>query len=162
MISNSLFSIVLHSLLLCPLWLFGHRQSHTLIIVPSTPNTDKDGDEDISESDENGEEEPQPKKAPGSKKDKKLLNATGTNWDSQQFSIDNPFKLKIASWNVSGLRAWLEKGGKEYLLHDRPDIMCLQETKCKPDMIPDEAAVKGEGNEELKINFVFNICYLLS
>lgn len=93
------------------------------------------------EGDEEDVESSKPVKT--SKKDKKLLNATDTDWENQQFQIMHKFKLKIASWNVSGLRAWLEKGGKKYLLHEHPDIVCLQETKCKPEAIPEEAAFPG-------------------
>lgn len=91
------------------------------------------------------EEEPVEKKP--SKADaggKKRLNATDTDWENQNFQINSGFKLKVASWNVSGLRAWLEKGGRNYIMHERPDIVCLQETKCKPDVIPPEATISGQ------------------
>lgn len=71
------------------------------------------------------------------------MNAASTDWDSQDFQIDGQYKLKIASWNISGLRAWLEKGGKSYLQYEHPDIVCLQETKCKNENIPDTAAFTG-------------------
>lgn len=76
-------------------------------------------------------------------KEKKLLNNADTEWENQDFHINDKFKLKIASWNVSGLRAWLQKGGGGYILHEQPDILCLQETKCKPDNIPEEASIPG-------------------
>src|SRR5437868_2063345 len=44
--------------------------------------------------------------------------------------------MKIATWNVNGIRAratqlcdWLER--------DRPDIVCLQELKARPDQVPE-------------------------
>ncbi len=41
--------------------------------------------------------------------------------------------FKIYSWNVNGLRAVLNKGAlQEFIAAERPDIMCLQETKAKP------------------------------
>jgi exodeoxyribonuclease-3 len=42
----------------------------------------------------------------------------------------------ILSWNVNGLRAVHKKGFLEWLQRDRPDILCIQETKCKEDQVP--------------------------
>ena len=40
--------------------------------------------------------------------------------------------MKIASWNVNGLRAILKKGNlTEFLKAEDPDIICIQETKAK-------------------------------
>lgn len=40
--------------------------------------------------------------------------------------------MKICSWNVNGLRAALKKGAlQEFIEAERPDILCLQETKAK-------------------------------
>jgi exodeoxyribonuclease-3 len=41
--------------------------------------------------------------------------------------------MKLISWNVNGLRAVLKKNFLEFLDAERPDILCLQETKCTPD-----------------------------
>ena len=41
--------------------------------------------------------------------------------------------VKIVSWNVNGLRAVLRKNFLEFLEHESPDILCLQETKASPD-----------------------------
>lgn len=117
--------------------------------IPLIAGRLSDDDNDAGESaHESGTDDVTPKKgAVAAKKDgKKLLNATDTDWNNQVFRIDAPFKLKIASWNVSGLRAWLEKGGGNYIMHEHPDIVCLQETKCKPDNIPAEATLKGRWN----------------
>lgn len=44
--------------------------------------------------------------------------------------------LKIFSWNVNGLRAVLRKGAlREFLATEKPDILCLQEIKCKPEQV---------------------------
>jgi len=40
--------------------------------------------------------------------------------------------VKLISWNVNGLRAVLRKNFLEYLDSEKPDILCLQETKCGP------------------------------
>jgi exodeoxyribonuclease-3 len=41
--------------------------------------------------------------------------------------------VKLISWNVNGLRAVLKKNFLEFLDAEKPDILCLQETKCTPD-----------------------------
>lgn len=63
---------------------------------------------------------------------------------------------------MSGLRAWLEKGGKGYLLHEHPDIVCLQETKCKLESIPDEAAFPGERETDLRVFPTIYLTFLFS
>lgn len=44
----------------------------------------------------------------------------------------------IISWNVNGLRAVHRKGNFEQVLHMKPDILCIQETKSLPDQLPAE------------------------
>lgn len=41
--------------------------------------------------------------------------------------------MKLISWNVNGLRAVLRKNFLDYLAVEKPDVLCLQETKCTPD-----------------------------
>jgi len=41
--------------------------------------------------------------------------------------------VKLISWNVNGLRAVLKKNFLEFLADEKPDVLCLQETKCTPD-----------------------------
>jgi len=41
--------------------------------------------------------------------------------------------MKLVSWNVNGLRAVLRKNFLDYLEAEKPDVLCLQETKCSPD-----------------------------
>ncbi len=43
--------------------------------------------------------------------------------------------MKLISWNVNGLRAVLRKNFLEFLDAEKPDILCLQETKCSPDQV---------------------------
>ena len=43
--------------------------------------------------------------------------------------------MKLISWNVNGLRAVLKKNFLEFLAAEKPDILCLQETKCSPDQV---------------------------
>lgn len=44
--------------------------------------------------------------------------------------------LKITSWNVDGLRAWVKKKGLDWVREEAPDIVCLQETKCAEKDLP--------------------------
>jgi hypothetical protein len=34
--------------------------------------------------------------------------------------------LKLASWNVNGIRAWLTNGGLKYIEKEQADIICFQ------------------------------------
>jgi exodeoxyribonuclease III len=43
--------------------------------------------------------------------------------------------FRIATWNVNGLRAVLEKDGLAWTVDDQPDILCLQEIKAKPEQL---------------------------
>lgn len=47
-------------------------------------------------------------------------------------------ELKILSWNVNGLRAVLKKGFVDFLQAEKPDILCLQETKASEEQLPPE------------------------
>ena len=40
--------------------------------------------------------------------------------------------MKIISWNVNGLRSVLRKNFLDFLAKEKPDILCLQETKASP------------------------------
>ncbi len=47
--------------------------------------------------------------------------------------------MRLASWNVNGIRALAKKNSIEPFLKEvRPDIFCLQETKASPEQIPEE------------------------
>lgn len=43
--------------------------------------------------------------------------------------------MKLVSWNVNGLRAVLKKDFNSWLCKEDPDILCLQETKARPEQI---------------------------
>ena len=49
-------------------------------------------------------------------------------------------KIRIYSWNVNGIRAIHKKGFLEWLVEDRPDILCVQETKANLDQLPKKLA----------------------
>jgi len=47
--------------------------------------------------------------------------------------------MKIISWNTNGLRATVKQGHFTPLFNrEKPDIVCLQETKAEPEQLPEE------------------------
>jgi hypothetical protein len=46
--------------------------------------------------------------------------------------------MKLISWNVNGVRATLKKGLLDFLKAEDADIVCLQETKARPDDVKEE------------------------
>jgi exodeoxyribonuclease-3 len=47
-------------------------------------------------------------------------------------------KISLYSWNVNGLRAVFRKGFTQWLEGSKPDILCLQETKARPEQVAKE------------------------
>lgn len=44
--------------------------------------------------------------------------------------------MRIVSWNVNGIRAWIQKDGVfEFLEKENPDVFCIQESKAQEDQI---------------------------
>ena len=43
--------------------------------------------------------------------------------------------MQLVSWNVNGIRAAMDKGFREYLEKQQPDVLCLQETKAQPEQV---------------------------
>ncbi|KAH8273981.1 hypothetical protein KR044_007204 [Drosophila immigrans] len=80
---------------------------------------------------------------PASKTKKQAAKKTDSgSYDKTHFPspTDKEFNLKVCSWNVAGLRAWLKKDGLKFVDIEEPDILCLQETKCVTDQLPEEVA----------------------
>lgn len=46
--------------------------------------------------------------------------------------------IKLLSWNVNGLRAVFKKGFAQWVEKTSPDILCLQETKARPEQVVKE------------------------
>ncbi len=46
--------------------------------------------------------------------------------------------MKIYSWNVNGIRAVQKKGFVDWVLKEKPDILCLQETKANSEQLDEE------------------------
>lgn len=55
--------------------------------------------------------------------------------------------LRILSWNVNGIRSAYGKGLLQWLAATSPDVLCLQETKARPEQLSKELLepVDGEG-----------------
>lgn len=53
------------------------------------------------------------------------------------------FHMKIISWNVNGIRAWVRKEAHNWMLKQKPDIFCLQETKAHPEQLTKEVLEMG-------------------
>ena len=51
--------------------------------------------------------------------------------------------MKITTFNVNGLRAILNKGILNWLENDRPDVLCLQEIKSRPEQISEDVRNLG-------------------
>ena len=45
-------------------------------------------------------------------------------------------KIRILSWNVNGIRAVHKKGFLEWFKSEKPDILCIQETKATRKQFP--------------------------
>lgn len=43
---------------------------------------------------------------------------------------------RIISWNVNGIRSVERKGALDWFLKEKPEILCIQETKAQPDQVP--------------------------
>ena len=53
-------------------------------------------------------------------------------------------ELKLLSWNVNGIRAVKKKGFLDWFYKEKPDILCLQETKAQPEQL-DADLLEPEG-----------------
>lgn len=43
--------------------------------------------------------------------------------------------MRLLSWNVNGIRAMMRKGFPDFVASENPDILCLQETKARPEQV---------------------------
>jgi exodeoxyribonuclease-3 len=43
--------------------------------------------------------------------------------------------MKLISWNVNGIRAVIRKGLLEFIAQADPDVLCIQETKARPEQV---------------------------
>ncbi|CAG9854918.1 unnamed protein product [Phyllotreta striolata] len=110
------------------------------------PKAVKAGKRKAEKPEDPNEEDPDVVPAKTTKVKKPLMNKVNTNWETIDFKCSKPNKdgknhnIIISAWNTGGLRSWVNKECHEYLTHEKPDIICLQETKCAIDKIPEEIA----------------------
>lgn len=52
--------------------------------------------------------------------------------------------MRLFSWNVNGIRSVRRKGFLEWLDRERPDVLCVQETKARPEQL-DAALLEAHG-----------------
>ncbi len=53
--------------------------------------------------------------------------------------------MKITTWNVNGLRAVFQKNALDWVHAEKPDVLCLQEIKVKPEQLDENAIKPFEG-----------------
>lgn len=58
--------------------------------------------------------------------------------------------MKIISWNVNGIRAAITKNALDWAFTQKPDALCLQEVKARPDQLNESQLAK------LKLPFAWN------
>jgi len=46
--------------------------------------------------------------------------------------------MKIITWNINGVRAALKKGALDWAWDQKPDLLCLQEVKARPDQLSED------------------------
>ena len=51
--------------------------------------------------------------------------------------------MKLISWNVNGIRAVIGKGFGDFVATEKPDILCLQETKARPEQVTLPSELEG-------------------
>lgn len=124
----------------CKIWVSSCRRLHiahcsyikTNLTMPKTSSTETNGTA-----------------AKKQKTESAPMNKTATDYASLTFeetktsASGKTSTLKISSWNVDGVRAWLKKGGLEFLNQEQPDILTLQETKCSKAKMPQEIKDTG-------------------
>lgn len=54
--------------------------------------------------------------------------------------------MKIITWNVNGIRAALGKGALDWAFDRRPDALCLQEIKARPDQLTETQRTRAGYN----------------
>ena len=62
--------------------------------------------------------------------------------------------MKLVSWNVNGLRACLKKGFLDFCDFANADVICLQETK----MRPEQAAFELPGYALYVVVRIYSLC----
>lgn len=56
--------------------------------------------------------------------------------------------MRIISWNVNGIRSAEKKGFVPWLEAEKPDVLCVQETKARPDQLSEELRYPRSGQSK--------------
>lgn len=97
------------------------------------PKRKRDGPEELAEPEQQNDAGSDSEDATA-KKSKSESGEQGATGDEAK----KPWNLKLCSWNVNGVRAWLGKDGMKYLEEEQPDVFAIQETKCSDSKLPPE------------------------
>ncbi|KAF5282501.1 hypothetical protein FQR65_LT14271 [Abscondita terminalis] len=149
---NPTNTLVLIKLSLIPTTMPKRKESNQEETVAKKPKTRKKVPLEVREDSSSSDDEVAPKRKATTSKNKTVekkekpttVNKTSTTFDGIDFGcskknrLGKEFNLKISNWNVDGLRAWLKKGGLDFITHEEPDVLCVQETKCSESKIPPE------------------------
>lgn len=148
--------LFVYKILLRPAFQKHFLSSNRLLAMPPKRKTAKNEAEDESKKNKKDktDEEPKAKKSKLDKKDSlsvevpELPEGTDTSFPTAinanaKTKDGRKFTTTIVSWNVNGVRAWLGKDGIDYLDKYKPDIFCIQETKCSQEKLPEKLNVKG-------------------
>ena len=52
--------------------------------------------------------------------------------------LNSPMQIKVTTWNINSVRLRIDLVAK-FIKAVRPDVLCLQETKCPDDAFPLQA-----------------------
>ena len=52
--------------------------------------------------------------------------------------------MKIASWNVNGIRAAYDKGFLDWVKTENPDVFGIQETKAHPEQLSNDQKLSSK------------------
>jgi exodeoxyribonuclease III len=63
---------------------------------------------------------------------------TGLKNRNQETLVKKGNLMRITTWNVNGIRAALNKGFLAWVESEKPDVLCLQEIKARPEQVPEE------------------------
>lgn len=103
----------------------------------SSDSSGPSGDKAEGDGQRGGPAQKRQKKQDSKEADETVAEATGAEMRKGDNS-SKPWNLKICSWNINGIRAWMGKDGLAYVKSENPDIMTIQETKCADSKLPKE------------------------
>ncbi|KAK5578258.1 hypothetical protein RB653_003212 [Dictyostelium firmibasis] len=105
-------------------------------------NKEEEDDEEIDEKDnEEIDEKDNEEKEPATKATSSSVSIATDNFEEPK--VEENSQMKVISWNVAGFKSVMGKGFNEYVEKEKPDVLCLQETKINPSDINKNSMPKG-------------------